>query len=97
MNFLELIEVGALNKVPLTLVGLDGNVFNLIAEFKNAARKAGWDRDTITEASNKMLHAGSYDEVINLLTELCEDEDSFEEDEDYIPEGYLSEEEDDDF
>jgi len=77
-------------KVQLSLVGLDGNAFNLLGMFQRQARKEGWLQaeinDILEEASS-----GDYDHLLQTLIDHCEDptedsNDGFFDDEEPEPE-----------
>lgn len=52
-----------LNKPVVELVGNNGNAFAIIGACKKAARKAGWDKERISELVDEM-HAGNYDNLL---------------------------------
>jgi hypothetical protein len=53
-------------KPTVVLSGEDGNVFNIIGRCKRAAREAGWDKEQMSELTQRMLNADSYDTVIQI-------------------------------
>lgn len=60
-----------MNKVKLTLVGLDGNAFNLICKFRLAARHQGWGRDEI-QAVVEDATSSDYGHLVGVLESNCE-------------------------
>ena len=61
-------------KVKLNLVGLDGNAFNLLAQFRRAARKQGWSHEDI-KAVIEDATSGNYDHLLCVLMEHTEPDD----------------------
>jgi hypothetical protein len=61
-------------KVTLTLVGLDGNAFGLMATFKRQALKEGWSKEEIDEVI-KECQSGDYDHLLQTLIEHCNDDE----------------------
>jgi hypothetical protein len=51
----------------VTLVGENGNVYNIIALCKKAARKAGWSKERIDELTKRMMGSGNYDDVLGIV------------------------------
>ena len=51
------------------LIGENGNVFNLIALCKRAARQAGWDKAQVDQLVNDLTSKHSYDEVLCAIME----------------------------
>jgi len=60
-----------MEKPSVSLVGEDGNVFNVIGRVCKALRKAKMPEQA-REFQAKALSSGSYDEVLRLATEYCE-------------------------
>lgn len=60
-----------LNKPKVTLVGEDGNVFNLIGLCSNALKKAG-QPELAKEMSTKIFACGSYDEALCIMMYYCD-------------------------
>lgn len=58
-------------KPEVTLVGQDGNVFNLIAICQRALNRAGM-RDEAKEMSMKCMRAGSYHEALAIMMDYCD-------------------------
>ena len=58
-------------KPTVKLTGENGNVFNLIGLTKKALVKAGL-RDEGNEFVRRAYSLGSYNEVLNLISEYCE-------------------------
>lgn len=54
-------------KPKLNLRGVDGNVFNLMAHAKIAARKSGWPKEKIDALLKEMMSSGSYNVVLTIL------------------------------
>lgn len=67
-------------KVKLTLVGLDGNAFFLMAMFQRAAREQGWLQAEINEVLEE-CKSGDYDHLLYALIQHCEDDEEVDEDE----------------
>ena len=59
-------------KVNLTLVGLDGNAFNLMGAFQRQARKEKWLQEEIKQVLDKCKE-GNYDELLCTLMDHCND------------------------
>lgn len=64
--------------VQLTLVGLDGNAFNLLGKFQRAARRQGWTQEEIGMVFDR-AKAGDYSNLLATLMDHCEDERSDDE------------------
>lgn len=62
-------------KVKLNLVGLNGNIFSLMAEFTKAARRQGWTKEETEEVTNKCMNAEDYDRALAVLINHTESED----------------------
>jgi hypothetical protein len=54
----------SVDRPVVQLVGQNGNVFNIIALCKVAARKAGWSKERIDAFVKDMMSRGSYDDVL---------------------------------
>lgn len=65
-------------KVKLTLVGLDGNAFNLLGAFSRAARRQGWNAEEISKVL-ETAKAGDYDHLLRTLIEHTEPVESEDE------------------
>ena len=63
-------------KVKLTLVGLDGNAFALIAAFRRAARRQGWPVDEIKAVTDEAMK-GDYNHLLTTLMKYTEEEDEY--------------------
>ena len=61
------------NQVTLNLVGIDGNAFAIMGAFKNAARKAGWAPDEISEVLNDAM-SSDYDHLLHTILKHCKTE-----------------------
>lgn len=59
-----------LPKVPVKLVGLDGNAMVLIAAVQRGARRAGWPQDRLKELVDEAT-SGDYDHVLQTLMSVC--------------------------
>lgn len=81
-------------RVKLQLVGLDGNAFNLLGQFKRAAKSQGWSKDEIQEVVDECT-SGDYDHLLATLMEVCEDPSSVEDDLDDDEDDDLDDDEDD--
>jgi len=58
-------------RVILQLVGLDGNAFNLLAKFRQAARAQGWAADQIQMVIDEATRA-DYDHLLRTLIDNTE-------------------------
>lgn len=58
--------------VKLTLVGLDGNAFVLMAAFQKQARQEGWSKEEI-DAVLAECRAGDYNHLLATLIDHCEE------------------------
>lgn len=61
----------AVSKPKCTLIGEDGNVFNLAGIVSRTLRKAGM-RDKVEEFQNRLFKCGSYDEALVLMQDYVE-------------------------
>ena len=61
-----------MEKVKLTLVGLDGNAYALMGAFQRAARKQGWSKDEIEKVLGQCMFS-DYDNLLRVLMENTED------------------------
>ena len=59
-------------KVKLNLVGLDGNVFNLMGHFRRAAHRQGWTTAEINVVIDQCKNSKSYDELLCVLMDNTE-------------------------
>lgn len=66
-------------KVPMRLVGEDGNAFAIIGRFQREARRSGWTSDEIA-AVVKEATAGDYDHLLATIIEHVDSTGSDEED-----------------
>lgn len=57
---------------PVKLVGIDSNVYNIIAACKEAARRAGWTAAEVQELTRSMMHADDYQHVLRIAQERFE-------------------------
>ena len=57
-----------MRKVPMRLVGEDGNAFAIMARFKRAARDAGWSAEEISDVLEEAT-AGDYDHLLATIFE----------------------------
>ena len=78
-----------MNKVKMTLIGVDGNAFALIGAFAKEAKRQGWSKEQVEEVTKKAMK-GSYDELLCTLMENIEDNFSDSADEDDEPCPYCS-------
>jgi len=53
-------------KVSMTLVGLDGNAFSLMATFRKNALKQGWSEEEVNTVLNECM-SGDYDHLLQTL------------------------------
>jgi len=58
-------------KPQVTLVGQDGNVFNLMGICSRALRKAGQSGNA-SEMIQKITKSGSYDEALMIMCDYCD-------------------------
>ena len=58
-------------KPSCTLIGQDGNVFNLISLASRALKRAG-QSDKSQEMTKKVFASGSYDEALQIIMEYVE-------------------------
>lgn len=70
-----------MNKVKMTLIGVDGNAFALIGAFAKEAKRQGWSKEQVEAVTVKCMK-GSYDELLCTLMENIEDNFSDSADED---------------
>ena len=56
------------DKLDLDLEGVDGNAFAILAFFRRAARKAGWEPDRIDE----VLKEATSKDYIHLITTILD-------------------------
>jgi len=59
------------NTPNVKLVGTDGNAFALMGKCQQAARKAGWTRETISAVMNEAT-AGDYNHLLATLMKYFE-------------------------
>lgn len=64
--------------VNLTLVGLDGNAFFLMGEFRYRAKKQGWSEEEIKKVITK-CESSDYQHLLATLSAHCTDPDDHEE------------------
>ena len=57
-------------KIDLELVGLDGNAFSIMAEFRHQAKKENWSEEEIT-AVLKEAQSGDYDNLLFTIQSHC--------------------------
>lgn len=57
-------------KVDLNLVGLNGNAFNLMAAFKQQARREDWSKDEIDAVLDE-AKSGDYNHLLTTLQSHC--------------------------
>lgn len=53
-----------MERPTVELTGTNGNVFSIIGLCRRAARKAGWDRERVSQLVKDLTSSGSYDEVL---------------------------------
>ena len=58
-------------RLPIRLVGMDGNAFSIIAALTKAARRANWTNTEIDDMTN-LLKAADYDNLVAVAMEYCE-------------------------
>lgn len=59
-----------------SLVGCDGNAFNLMAHFKTCARKSGWSAEDASKVINHAMEGDRNHLIVTLDAHLTEDPDS---------------------
>ncbi|MFO0807572.1 MAG: hypothetical protein U0746_03030 [Gemmataceae bacterium] len=66
----------------MTLVGADGNAFNLLGLFRRRAREQGWSQEKIQEVTDRAT-AADYSNLLAVLSEHIDDstDDNSEDDE----------------
>jgi len=69
-------------KVPLQLVGLDGNAFAIMGRFRESARQHGWSQDKIQSVLAE-CRAGNYDHLLQTIMQYTYDPNDEDYDEDY--------------
>jgi len=57
--------------VDLDLVGIDGNAFSVMGEFRSQARREGWDKDEIDEVLQE-AQSGDYNHLLATIMDHCE-------------------------
>ena len=62
-----------MTKPTCKIVGTDGNVFSIIAAVSRTLQRAG-QREQADEWATKAMKCGSYDEVLQLMSEYVEPE-----------------------
>ncbi len=63
-----------MNKVKLSLAGLDGNAFALLGAFQRAARNQGWPKVEIDKVLTE-AKKGDYDHLLHVLMDNTTEED----------------------
>ena len=58
-------------KPKAKLIGVDGNIFNLIGIASRSLKRAG-QNDKATEMSKRVMNSGSYDEALSIIMEYVE-------------------------
>ena len=58
-------------KPKAKLIGVDGNIFNLIGITSRSLKRAG-QNDKATEMSKRVMNSGSYDEALSIIMEYVE-------------------------
>jgi len=61
-----------MKRVNLSLVGLNGNAFNLMGQFRKQAQKEGWTKEEIDEVLNECM-SGDYNHLIATLLSYCDE------------------------
>lgn len=62
-----------MDKIKMTLEGLDGNAFNLLGTFREAAREQGWSAQQVSAVFAEAT-GGDYDHLVATLTEYIDEE-----------------------
>lgn len=63
----------AIKKVTLTLVGVDGNAFAILAAFRRAAKRQGWTDSEIAAVLDD-AKSGDYNHLLGTIMAHCEDD-----------------------
>lgn len=63
----------AKKKVTLTLVGVDGNIFAVLAAFKRRAAVENWKREETAAVVSAALKAPDYDHALMIIMEHCQE------------------------
>jgi hypothetical protein len=64
-----------MKKVKMQLVGLDGNIFNVLGQFSKNASRRGWSKEEIDEVQEKVFTSDSYDQALSYIIENVEEID----------------------
>ena len=70
-----------MKKVRMSLVGLDGNAFNLMGQFQRNARRQGCPQEEVSAVLEE-CRTGDYDHLLQTLMDNIEEPDEEESDED---------------
>ena len=54
---------------PVIYGPVDGNIFSVVGAAREAMRRAGESRELLTELSNRIMQAGSYNEALVIVGE----------------------------
>jgi len=60
-------------KPKIKLVGQDGNAFSILGRCQGAARRAGWDKDRISQFMSEAT-SGDYAHLLKTVVEHFDDE-----------------------
>ncbi len=63
---------GNAKKVPLKLIGLDGNAYSVLGAFRRAATRAGWTPDEIKAVFDEAA-SGDYDHLLATIMDHVEE------------------------
>jgi hypothetical protein len=66
-------ELTALPRVRMRLVGTDGNAFAILGRFKQSARRQGWDSESINAVLEQAM-SGDYSNLIYTISQYADDE-----------------------
>lgn len=53
-------------RIKLDLVGMDGNAFNLLGQFKKQARREGWTQEEVQKVMDEAM-SGDYNHLLVTL------------------------------
>lgn len=69
-----------MNKVQMKMVGMDGNAFSIMGNFRRAARQQGWSQEEIS-AVLKEAQSGDYNHLLATIIEHVEEPFGIEDEE----------------
>ena len=66
-------ELSALPRVRMRLIGTDGNAFAILGKFKESAKRQGWDSDSISAVLDQAM-SGDYNNLLHTISQYADDE-----------------------